>query len=332
MEGIGTFSLSIYFLLACLLHAAVFHQASAFNSLHGPASRFHSSTRSKLRLYEKLPAEGDEQDTCESRRVFFDRVSARLVIPVSLMVANPSVVHSASPVTTQETDSIGAMAKRALRSKPPKILRRKLAMDFAVLLMRSSYNALDKLDCVAMVSMCSKINVLPFVIVLLTCTAQHNDGTCTQKDQFQRDFFLIRRSDYEPYIQALGPGVVQQGDLTDPNYFDFISFAQYHTINREITKDPPFVFEEQQPIDQGEDQPQVFVPVVIRRDPTLTNAMLGPEHNRMVGSEILDKLEETFGNTDSAIPKIVPGSRPDPGESSLLNQFIVGGGARNNEP
>lgn len=59
--------------------------------------------------------------------------------------------EAAGPVTVTETDSLGAMAKRAIRPKPPKLLRRKLSQDFAVLLMRSSYNALDQIDCVAMV-------------------------------------------------------------------------------------------------------------------------------------------------------------------------------------
>lgn len=107
--------------------------------------------------------------------------------------------------------------------------------------------------------------------------------------------------------------MVQQGDLTDPFYFDFISFAQYYTISREITQDPPLVFEEQKAVDQGEDKPQKFVPVLIKRDPSITNAMLGPEHSRMVGAAILDKLEETFGETDSAIPKIERYSKPDSG-------------------
>ncbi len=136
-----------------------------------------------------------------------------------------------------------------------------------------------------------------------------------EQDQFQRDFFLVRRSEYESYVKSLGPGLVQQGDLTDPYYFDFISFAQYETINREITQNPPFVFEEQQPVDQGEDKPQTFVPVLIRRNPSLTNEMLGPEHSRMVGSAILDRLDEIFGTTASAIPSFVEESRSSRGKS-----------------
>lgn len=64
----------------------------------------------------------------------------------------PRPSHGAAPITERETDSLAVMAKRALRPKPPKLLRRKISQDFAVLLMRSSYNALDQLDCVAMVS------------------------------------------------------------------------------------------------------------------------------------------------------------------------------------
>jgi hypothetical protein len=102
--------------------------------------------------------------------------------------------------------------------------------------------------------------------------------------------------------------------MTNPYYFDFISFAQYETINREITQDPPFIFEEQQPRDEGEDKPQKFVSVIVKRDPNLTNDKLGAEHSRMVGSLILDRLEEIFGETDSAIPKIARNSKPDSGK------------------
>ena len=45
------------------------------------------------------------------------------------------------------------------------------------------------------------------------------------QDQFQRDFFLIRQAEYEQYVKDLGPGIVQQGYLTDPYYFDFISVS-----------------------------------------------------------------------------------------------------------
>jgi hypothetical protein len=203
-----------------------------------------------------------------------------LAIPIA-WVAGLSESNAAEPIKSKDTDSLLAIAKRKLRPKPPKVLRRKLSQDFAVLLMRTSYSVLDELDCVAM-------------------------------DQFQRDFFLIRSSEYQDYTEALGAGMVQQGDLTDPYYFDFISFAQYRTINRELTQNPPVVFQEMQPVDQkGEGGKTDFAPVVVKRDPELTNALLVPMHSSKVGAAVLDKLEETFRETDLSLPSL--GNRPDPG-------------------
>ena len=172
--------------------------------------------------------------------------------------------------------------------------------------MRASYNALDEMDCVAM-------------------------------DQFQRDFFLIRLAEYQTYTNLLGAGMVSQGDLTDPYYFDFISFAQYKTINREITQDPPFIFEEQQiPPEGNPDVPSTnpngtarFVPVVVKRDPKLTNKLLIPTHTAMVGATILDKLEATFNETSQVrIPKL--GDKPDSlallkGIKAIVNLFLISG-------
>lgn len=207
-----------------------------------------------------------------------------LAVPVAWSCITPESM-AAEPIKSKDTDSLLAIAKRKLRPKPPKVLRRKLSQDFAVLLMRSSYSVLDELDCVAM-------------------------------DQFQRDFFLIRSSEYQDYTKALGAGLVQQGDLTDPYYFDFISFAQYQTINRELTQDPPVVFQEMQPGDQESEGGKTnFVPVVVKRDPALTNALLVPTHSSRVGSAILDKLEETFRDTDLKLPNL--GNRPAPGACSI---------------
>jgi hypothetical protein len=115
----------------------------------------------------------------------------------------------------------------------------------------------------------------------------------------------------------LGPGSVKQGELVDPNYFDFISFAQYATIARDM-RDPPGVFEEMQPVEVGEDEPQTFVPVAVRRDTDIRIADLPAEHGRMVGRAILSRLNETFGDTTSAIPSIPKGSRPRPGKSIVV--------------
>ena len=48
-------------------------------------------------------------------------------------------------------------------------------------------------------------------------------------DEFQRQFFLLRSSEWERY-RSESP-YTRQGDLSDPTYFDFISFAQFATIS-----------------------------------------------------------------------------------------------------
>jgi hypothetical protein len=249
--------------------------------------------------YNSVPPTFSDSDAVDNRSCHGFWSSTRrnmigtMVVPITIAWDN-ALFHStntgaalaAEPVQSKDTDSLMAIIKRKLRAKPPKVLRRKLSQDFAVLLMRSSYNALDELDCIAM-------------------------------DQFQRDFFLIRSSEYQDYTKALGDGMVQQGDLTDPYYFDFISFAQYRTINRELTQDPPFIFQEMQPAEQQKQKTESndgktnFVPVIVRRDPRSTNDMLVPTHSSKVGSAILDRLEEIFGSTDSRIPNL--GIRPDAG-------------------
>jgi hypothetical protein len=204
-------------------------------------------------------------------------------------------------MTLGETDNVGAKLNRIRRAKPPKVLRPKMQLDFAVLLMRSAYNTLDELDCVAM-------------------------------DQFQRDFFLIRQAEYETYVQQLGAGLVQQGDLTDPYYFDFISFAQYKAMNREMTMDPARVFEEQQPVDGGDtsnDQPQTFVSRVIRREASLTNELLPMEHSSRVGKRILDRLDEQFSGSPSGLATF-SGRRPTSSEllaalDQLVKLFLLNG-------
>ena len=74
---------------------------------------------------------------------------------------------------------------------------------------------------------------------------------------------------------------------------------------------PASVFEEQQPIEVGEGEPQKFDAVVVRRDPSLTNRDLPRRHTELVGNAILDKLVDKFGDTASEIPMRKAGSRPD---------------------
>jgi hypothetical protein len=93
---------------------------------------------------------GQNESILSRRHLFQGATSACVTLSV---LGNPffSRANAAAPITVAEADSFTAKAQRLLRPKPPKALRPTLNKDFAVLLMRSSYNALDELDCVAMV-------------------------------------------------------------------------------------------------------------------------------------------------------------------------------------
>jgi hypothetical protein len=113
-----------------------------------------TTNKSKLLMNR---GESDQDESCSSRRKLLARVGSLSLIGV---IAQRDPAYAAPPITVAETGNVGALTQRAFRAKPPRVLRKKLCIDFAVLLMQSSYNALDQLDCVAM-------------------------------DQFQRDFFLL---------------------------------------------------------------------------------------------------------------------------------------------
>ena len=83
-----------------------------------------------------------------TRRNFVSRVSYA-VLPTSLLLKGNEAT-AASPLSAEEADNFTARAQRALRPKPPKVLRTRMNLDFAVLLMRSSYNAVDSIDVVPM--------------------------------------------------------------------------------------------------------------------------------------------------------------------------------------
>ncbi len=202
----------------------------------------------------------------------------------SVVVAtHPDCSMAVAPITQKETETGMSKAMRMVRRSPPKILRQKLKQEFAVLLMRTCYSIVDELDIVPM-------------------------------NQFQRDFFLIRTAEYEPYIQSLGPGYVKQGDLTDPSYFDFISLAQFLTINR-VLSEPAMVFEEIQPVPTTSSSTlikteatnvsdkdtilQRFEPVIVRR--TIGNDQLIPTFREKIGATVLQYLDDTYQNTPIAI-------------------------------
>jgi hypothetical protein len=118
----------------------------ALSSFCKPANALNARSSSRRRFVEASAA-GVLSSTC-----------------INLDKKDPTTgaASAAPPVAQGEFETGGAQLLRAFRPKPPRLLRPRLDKDFAVLLMRASYNALDDLDCVPM-------------------------------DQFQRDFFLIRQ-------------------------------------------------------------------------------------------------------------------------------------------
>ena len=52
----------------------------------------------------------------------------------------------------------------------------------------------------------------------------------------QVQFWRLRRDQYESYLLQYSPVPIKQGQLSDPLYWDFISFAQTATVAQEIPK------------------------------------------------------------------------------------------------
>lgn len=72
---------------------------------------------------------------------------------------------------------------------------------------------------------------------------------------------------------------IKQGDLTDPDYFDFISFAQYASVAAAM-RNGRDIFEERIGA-EGEKQ-------TVQRNPDFSdNGKLPEEHSRRVGDRIL---------------------------------------------
>lgn len=98
-------------------------------------------------------------------------------------------------------------------------------------------------------------------------------------DGFQRSFFLQRQEEWQPYLNAVEGLVPKQGDLQDPSYFDFISFAQYKSLG-EAMQDGRTAYVERVGA-EGE--------LVTRRRPAdvpADNALLPAEHRKRVGDVI----------------------------------------------
>ena len=190
--------------------------------------------------------------------------------------ASVPAVASAERTGLLDVDATGLSLGRAFElslPKPelPRANRAPLDQKFAVCMMRSSYNTVDELDFCAM-------------------------------DAFQKRFFLIRQDEWQPYLAraraALGRPP-EQGELSDPLYFDFISFAQYETIN-DFLKRPRKLFEE---LVSAEGETRV---VARNASSVADDRLLATEHGRRVGDKVLDFVLERFAATSYTQVQVSP--------------------------
>lgn len=129
--------------------------------------------------------------------------------------------------------------------------------------MRSSYDVVDELDFIPM-------------------------------DRFQVKFWKLRQGELQPYALLYQPLRIKYGDLTDPLYFDFISFSQYATISAAMPAGE-LVFQEKLGA-SGEVQ-------TVRRDSRLrSNADLPAAFKQRAGARLYQALAEGFEGLDLGAP------------------------------
>lgn len=126
--------------------------------------------------------------------------------------------------------------------------RKQLGLNFAVMLMRSTYEAVDALDFIAMdqFQVCSSHTSLPrsnqTIPPKYSLPANLHLAPHAHAASVQIRFFKLRQSEFEPYKFLVDPLQVPIGNLSSPLYFDFIAFSQYATLSKAIP-DAPQVFQ-----------------------------------------------------------------------------------------
>jgi hypothetical protein len=196
----------------------------------------------------------------------------------------PASALAASTTTTTTTTTLPTAPFSFIQPGPVAVPRRTLDLRFAVLLMRSLYDAVDSCDAIAM-------------------------------RDFQVSFWKRREAEVEGYAQLVSPLEPRKGDLTDPLYFDFISYSQALAADAALKGHPPRVFEEE--YDECELKPdQEECPIltrVVRRDFPLDDADLPGEFWRHAGDNIYGGLANGFrGEVFEGVPGLLsPGAGAD---------------------
>eukprot|EP00793_Prasinoderma_coloniale_P005376 PRCOL_00004784-RA len=166
----------------------------------------------------------------------------------------------------------------AARAGPVAFPRRSVRLRLAVLLLRSTYESVSSAEVVS-------------------------------DADFQRFFFLERQSAWQPYLNLYSPSRIDQGDLSDPLYFDYISAAQYLTLAR-ILRDAssgalPLLYERTVyvPPDEEAGTEERWETSVARRNPDLDDAgALQAFIERAVGDTILGHAETDFADAKVTVP------------------------------
>lgn len=172
------------------------------------------------------------------------------------------------------SESLGrSVVEVAFRPKPEVLTRQKLNIDFAIMIMRSGYAVADDLDFMPM-------------------------------NEFQKRFYLLREREFEDYSASAmrtSASAIRNFqmtlDLSDPAYFDFVSFCQYATIAEGI-RDGRTVFEELIDVN-GTTR-------IVRRDSSLptSNEALPNVLSERVGNSILAWIDERFPEMLPVAPQV----------------------------
>ncbi|KAL6764498.1 hypothetical protein V8C86DRAFT_2471112 [Haematococcus lacustris] len=214
---------------------------------HRPRDAHHS--RQTPRLCAASNAGADCDLVCATAR--------RAVLSAGVLAALTAWQHTA-PYKSHALDLYDYI-NLVFPAPPQPVLypRKQLSLPFAVLLMRSSYEAVDALDFIAM-------------------------------DSFQVKFWKFRQSQQEGYALQYAPALqVRRGDLTDPLYFDFINFSQWAVIGQEMPNGQQ-VFKEFCEECEGQRQ-------VVRRDSALAdNSLLPARFEERVGDALYSGLRDGF--------------------------------------
>ena len=207
----------------------------------------------------------------------------------------PTVGGAVEPVSDADLKKLKRMLQSA-SAPSDRVKRQPLALDFAVLLTRSSYAETAQLD------------IIPV-------------------NQLERDMYRLRTEAYEPYKNTVSS--LRQGDLTDPAYFDFMSAVQYTIINRSL-KDPETSFDELQPeadeLESGA-APQLKTVHVER---SLPDDALVSTFTARVGKSILDFIVDRYKGTPIGLPSLPPSTSAtiadvDKSLTQLVKIFLING-------